>query len=98
MKKTETTDNLRRLGEAILSPSLPTNPIPFALGIITGAKEYGTEWIRTDEAKAILLILMIQAYTSSVVDINLRGEWDRICKIYQNNVLVREMKTIRSKA
>ena len=48
--------------KAFLALSLPCNPIPFAYALADGTKSQGTDWIRSDEAKAILHTLNMMAY------------------------------------
>lgn len=47
---------------AFLSMSLPVNPIPFARAIEAAVKKNGHDWIKSDDAKAVLWILNVMAY------------------------------------
>ncbi len=59
--------------------SFPCNPIPFATALATHVREFGTDSIKSDDAKKILWILMTQAY-GQLATINLSDEWDRLEK------------------
>jgi hypothetical protein len=53
---------MTELTNAFRRPSFPCNPIPFANALAEGVKANGTDWIKTDEARAILFILIGQAH------------------------------------
>jgi hypothetical protein len=65
--------------DAIEDDSFPGNPIPFANGLANHVRDYGTDSIRSDNAKRILWILMGQAY-GQVAKIDLVDEWNRLTK------------------
>ena len=67
------------LSTAMFSPSFPCNPIPFARGLADLVKQNGTDSIKSDEAKAILWVLMAQAY-GQLATIDLCAEWSRLDK------------------
>ncbi len=50
---------------AFLERSAPCNPVPFAYALADGTKSNGTDWIRRDEARAILHTLNMMAYGQS---------------------------------
>lgn len=64
---------------AFQSPSFPVNPIPFAHGLAELVKAKGTDAIKSDEAKAILWVLIGQAY-GQLATVDLCNEWDRLDK------------------
>jgi hypothetical protein len=64
---------------AFRAPSFPCNPVPFANAISAGVLANGTNWITTDEAKAILYILISQSY-GQLFNVNGIDEWDRLNK------------------
>lgn len=68
-----------QLWEAFKSPSFPCNPIPFAQGIADYVRENGTDSIKGDKAKAMLLILVQQAY-GQLARLDACDEWDRLNK------------------
>ncbi len=68
-----------RVYTAFADGSFPGNPIPFATALATHVREFGTDSIKSDDAKKILWILMTQAY-GQLATINLSDEWDRLEK------------------
>ena len=64
---------------AIDAESFPCNPIPFANSLADHVRVFGTDSIKTDDAKKILWILMGQAY-GQMATIDLNDEWDRLTK------------------
>lgn len=64
---------------AIDGESFPCNPIPFANALAEHVREFGTDSIKSDDAKKILWILMGQAY-GQLGTIDLSDEWDRLTK------------------
>ena len=62
---------------AMFSSSFPINPIPFADGLADHVRLFGTNSIKSDEAKQILWVLMAQAY-GSLTTIDLSEEWRRL--------------------
>ena len=54
--------NLNKLEKAFMEASLPCNPLPFLNGIKEGVKRNGTDWIKSDQAKRILYVLIMQSY------------------------------------
>ena len=68
--------------KAMFSESLPINPIPFATALASYVRENGTNSIESDEAKAILWVLMAQSY-GSLSAIDLTDEWARLYAIYK---------------
>jgi len=47
--------------EAFYAKVLPVNPLPFLYALADSVKQQGTDWIRTDQAKAILYTLIQMA-------------------------------------
>jgi hypothetical protein len=69
---------------AFMRSGLPCNPTPFATALLTGVRENGMEWIESDEAKAILWVLMTQAYNScGCLHYNQPDEWERLFKVFK---------------
>lgn len=66
-----------KLSDAIESPALPCNPIPFAQGLIDGCQENGTDFIRSREGQRILWVLMAQSY-GDLARIDLTTEYVRL--------------------
>jgi hypothetical protein len=66
-----------QLDRALFLNAMPCNPNPFLRGLVEGLTERGTRWLRTNEAKRILWIVMAQAYGQLAV-IDLTKEWDRL--------------------
>jgi len=58
-------DELYELSQAMFALSTPSNPIPFANGLVKGCKENGTDWIRSFTSKRILFTLLQQVYGSA---------------------------------
>jgi len=69
---------------AFLARILPVNPLPFLYALGDSVKQQGTNWIRTDQAKAILYTLIQMAYGQ---DFHLDGiaEFDRLRSIMEEN-------------
>jgi len=61
----------------------PCNPLPFAKALGDLVRENGTDTIKSDEAKAILWILMAQAY-GQMARIDLCDEWSRLDKAIES--------------
>jgi len=64
---------------ALRDECFPCNPRPFAAELGKLVAENGTDSIKSDEAKALLWILMAQAY-GQMARIDLCDEWDRLNK------------------
>lgn len=75
--------DVERVSKAWSYDAFPCNPIPFANGLATGCKLNGSDWIKTDQAKKILWILMAQAY-GQLATIDLGKEWDEFYKQSEN--------------
>tara|TARA_Y100001973_G_C5207916_1_gene343028 strand:+ start:2370 stop:2603 length:234 start_codon:yes stop_codon:yes gene_type:complete len=67
----------KNLTEAMFDTSMPINPIPFAIGLADLVKERGTNFIKSDEAKKILWVLLAQSY-GELSMIDLSTEWKRL--------------------
>lgn len=70
--------------KAFCARALPVNPLPFLYALADAVKEKGTDWIRTDNAKAILFTLIQMAYGQSF---NLDGvaEYERLRILIEDN-------------
>jgi hypothetical protein len=66
-----------RVYTAFADDSFPCNPIPFANALADHVREFGTDSIRSDDAKKILWILIGQAY-GQLAKIDMCEEWDRL--------------------
>jgi len=77
-----------RIIMAFAGTCLPGNPVPFCNAISNFVRENGTDSIQNDKAKAILWVLMAQAY-GQMASIDLHDEWARLssilCKEEHNN-------------
>ena len=67
----------KNLTEAMFDSSMPINPIPFAVGLADLVRERGTNFIKSDEAKKILWVLLAQSY-GELSMIDLSTEWKRL--------------------
>jgi hypothetical protein len=65
--------------KAFLRPAVPVNPKPFIITLMDGVNHRGTDWIKTDEAKAILFVLQMMAY-DSLFSIDSTEEFQRLRK------------------
>ena len=66
---------------ALFEESLPVNPIPFLNKAIELIKKNGTDYIQSDEVKALLWIIQAQSY-GQLATINLIEEWERLKEIF----------------
>lgn len=66
---------------AMFSDALPVNPLPFLFKIIEIVREKGTDHIKSDEAKAMLWVVMAQSF-GQLATIDLCEEWERLKKIF----------------
>jgi hypothetical protein len=71
---------LERLTEAMFDTSFPVNPIPFANGISELVMNGDTEDIKSDQARAMLWVLMAQSY-GQMATVDLSEEWQRLHKV-----------------
>lgn len=55
-------NELKDLAEEMFAEWTPSNPIPFANGLVKGCKMHGSDYIQSDQGKMILFTLMQQAY------------------------------------
>lgn len=62
---------------ALFSPAFPCNPRPFARAIGGGCEQHGTSYIETDEAKAILNILIQMSY-GQCASVDTLDEYERL--------------------
>lgn len=69
-----------RIITAFAGTSFPINPIPFSNAISDFVRENGTNSIQSDEAKAILWVLIAMAY-GQMASIDLSDEWNRLSSI-----------------
>jgi len=70
--------------KAFYARVLPVNPLPFLYALADAVKQNGTDWIKTDQGKAILYTLIQMAYGQ---DFHLDGlaEFDRLRSLMQDN-------------
>jgi len=47
---------------AFRSPALPSNPLPFLFALADCIRQQGTDWLRTNEGKALLFPVLLMAY------------------------------------
>jgi hypothetical protein len=73
-------NRLKNLITAMFNSSFPVNPVPFANGISELVMNGNTEDIKSDEARAMLWVLMAQSY-GQMAKLDLCDEWGRL---YQN--------------
>jgi len=64
--------------------ALPVNPLPFLYALADSTKEKGTDWIRTDQAKAILYTLIQMAYGQNF-QIDGLAEYERLRELMEDN-------------
>ncbi len=67
------------LSQAMFATAVPCNPTPFALALAENVHFYGTDWIKTEEAKRILFVLNMQAY-GQLFHIDSAEEFERLLK------------------
>ena len=72
------------LYKAFMNKCFPCNPLPFSIGLTNLIQENGTDFIKTDKAKALLWVLMSQAYEQNAT-IDLHSEWNRLEEIFHDN-------------
>ncbi len=63
--------------QAFACDAFPCNPRPFARSLDELIDDNGTAAIQSDEAKALLWVLMAQAY-GQMATIDLSAEWERL--------------------
>jgi hypothetical protein len=70
--------------KAFCARALPVNPLPFLYALADSVKEKGTDWIKTDHAKAILYTLIQMSYGQGF---HLDGmtEYDRLRCLIEDN-------------
>jgi len=69
---------------AFFARTLPVNPLPFLYALADSTKEKGTDWIKTDQAKAILYTLIQMAYGQNF-QIDGLTEYDRLRDLMEDN-------------
>ena len=90
-----TDDTSRPLERAYQSPAFPGNAIPFARRLAELVSEQGTAAIKSDDARALLWILMAQSYGQAAT-IDLGDEWKRLRDAHRDeSSLVQTLKEIR---
>ncbi len=65
------------LSQAMFATAIPCNPTPFAIALAENVHHYGTDWIKTDEAKRILFVLNMQAY-GQLFHLDAPAEFERL--------------------
>ena len=78
-----TTPSIDNAVRAFKCECFPCNPLPFAKALGDLVRENGTDSIRSDEARAILWILMAQAY-GQMATVDLCDEWTRLDKAIES--------------
>ena len=68
---------------AMFEKCLPINPIPFLTRIIELTQKNGTDHIQSDQVKALLWIILVQAYGQFAV-IDLSEEYQRLKKAFKS--------------
>lgn len=73
-----------REAKVFCARTLPVNPLPFLYALADSVKEKGTDWVRTDHAKAILFTLIQMAYGQNF---SLEGmvEYERLRLVIEEN-------------
>jgi len=62
------------------APVVPANPLPFLNTLVSGIRTFGGNWLRTDEAKAILFPVLIMTYPTPFV-LDRSVEFDRLNRV-----------------
>jgi len=79
------TMNSRHLEErAFLADAFPCNPRPFARRLDALVAERGTDAIQLDDCKAVLWVLMAQAY-GQLATVDLCDEWSRLRAVFEES-------------
>jgi len=68
---------------AMFDDCLPVNPLPFLNKAAELIRENGTDYVKSDKLKAILWIVLAQAYGQLAV-IDLYEEWDRLKQVFKS--------------
>ncbi len=76
--------DIDRLKDSMNSEVLPTNPRPFALTLADGVRNHGTHWIRSDDAKCLLWVLLASAYGETET-VDIEKEWCRLTESDDND-------------
>lgn len=66
-----------QLFTAFKAQSFPVNPLPFLNGLMEGCREYGFDWIKSDEAKSLIHIINSQSY-GQLYNIDAVDEYGRL--------------------
>jgi len=66
---------------AMFSECLPVNPTPFLIKATELIRENGTDYIKSDQIKAILWVVLAQSYGQLAL-IDLSKEWDRLSQVF----------------
>lgn len=62
---------------AFRSAAIPSNPLPFLFVLADCVREHGSGWIRTDEGKAVLFVLLLMGY-GPTFQLDSRAEFQRL--------------------
>ena len=65
---------------AFRAPALPTNPLPFLYALADCIRQHGTDWLRTDEGKALLFTVLVMAYGTGF-RLDSEKEFERLDKV-----------------
>jgi hypothetical protein len=68
---------------AMFQICLPVNPLPFLNKAAELIRENDTGYVRSDKVKAVLWIVLAQAYGQLAV-IDLNKEWDRLKQVFES--------------
>ena len=68
---------------AMFQTCLPVNPLPFLSKAAELIRENDTDYVRSDKVKAVLWIVLAQAYGQLAV-IDLNKEWDRLKQVFES--------------
>ena len=61
---------------------LPVNPLPFLLKATDLIREKGTDYVKSDQIKAILWVILAHSY-GQLATINLCEEWERLGQVFK---------------
>jgi hypothetical protein len=68
---------------AFKCPGIPVNPLPFLNALAGSIRTNGTDWIKTDEAKAIMHTLNQMVY-GQLYKLNSIKEFERLSSIFKD--------------
>ena len=68
--------------KAFAAPGMPCNPLPFLIELTDLIRKNGTDYIKSDAAKMLLLTVNMQAY-GQLSTIDTCDEWNRLKDVIQ---------------